>query len=97
MQHEDALYQCPQRYAYGMARRWTLEEETNYRNQLLELYEDRNLTIRGVGKILGISEKTVFDRMQRLDVPSRPHLKSRYLNRSNVVCLPERRSENSLK
>lgn len=76
-----------------MARRWTTEEETHYRKELVDLYVVQNKTIKEAGEILGISEKTVFERMQRLGVASHPELKTRYCNRTQRVTIPEVRTE----
>ena len=75
-----------------MARRWTTEEEQFYRNQLLGLYVAQNLTIGEIGRVLGVAESTVFDRMQRLGVASIPERKPGYCRRSEVI-IPESYSE----
>ena len=69
-----------------MAQRWTIEEENEKRNELIELYINQNKAIREIGKILGIAECSVFDRMKRLNILSTPERKLHYLNRkwSNI-------------
>jgi len=64
-----------------MPRRWTIEEENERREELVEFYVNRNKTIAEIGKILMISEKTVFKRMKRLNIPSTPERKFHYLNK----------------
>lgn len=75
-----------------MARRWTLEEETLYRDELRALYVDDNKTIHQIGRILGIGESTVFKRMQRLGIESTPDSKSNYLNGFKAITIPVERS-----
>ncbi len=69
-----------------MPKCWTIEEENEKRQELGELYVKQNKTIAEVGKILGIAEQTVFDRMKRLNILSTPERKLHYLNRkwSNI-------------
>jgi len=64
-----------------MARRWTIKEEDEKREEIAELYVKQNKTIAEIGKILIISEKTVFKRMKRLNIPSIPERKLHYLNK----------------
>ncbi len=71
-----------------MARRWTSEEEGVYRKELHTLYVTQNRTISEVARHLGISEKTVFQRLGRLNIPTAPSRKSRYRNRRQDVSVP---------
>lgn len=72
-----------------MARRWTTEEEKEKRKELWGLYIKENKTIGQISKILGIAESSVFDRMQRLGIPSTPRRKARYLNKKlDLLKLP---------
>lgn len=64
-----------------MPRRWTIEEENEKHNELIELYINQNKTIGEIGQILGIAEQTVFDRMKRLNIPTTPERKLHYLNK----------------
>jgi len=65
-----------------MPKRWTIREENQKRGELVELYVNRNKTIGEIGKILGIAEQTVFDRLRRLNIPTVPERKIHYLNRN---------------
>jgi len=76
-----------------VARRWTTEEEDKYRSELLNLYIKKKKSLRGVSKILGISEKTVFKRLKRLCIKTQPHLKKNYLKKRIDVKLPKRYSK----
>lgn len=71
-----------------MARRWTLEEESQKRDELLVLYVEQNKTITEIGKILDIKESTVFDRMKRLQIPSTPERKVHYNNKRQDIVVP---------
>lgn len=72
-----------------MARKWTTNEETHYRNQLHKLYVVQNKTINEIGRELGLAESSVFDRLRRLDIKSTPDRKVRYLNRRSDIILPK--------
>ena len=71
-----------------MARRWTMKEEKEYKEQLFELYVVHNKTIKETGLILGIAEQTVFQRLQRLHIPSTPSTKENYLRKRKDITFP---------
>lgn len=73
-----------------MARRWTVEEEKMYRKQLFDLYVIHNKTIKEIGAILHIAEQTVFQRLQRLNIPSTPFTKQNYLRKRKNIVFPVR-------
>ena len=72
-----------------MARRWTKKEEGRYREELKKLYIVQNKTITEIGAVLGISEKTVFDRLGRLGIKTQPHLKKNYLHKRQNLVIPK--------
>lgn len=76
-----------------MARRWNKAEEEFYKNELIELYVNQNKTIAEVGLELKLSEKTIFDRLQRLGIPTNRKGKRKYCNRISTVVIPKERSE----
>ncbi|MDP3772303.1 MAG: LAGLIDADG family homing endonuclease [bacterium] len=60
------------------------------RKELNRLYTVENKTIREVGKILGIAEQTVFQRIQRLGIVSTPYLKKGYsAKRREDIIIPK--------
>lgn len=73
-----------------MAKRWTVEEEYRYREELTQLYVSENKTISEIGRILKLSDKTVFVRLRRLSIPINREGKSRFNNRRSDLVLPER-------
>lgn len=75
-----------------MARRWTGEEEAEYRKELYTLYVIKNKSIGEIGKDLDIAYQTVFDRLKRLGIVTNPQRKSRYLNKAQDVRTPSRRT-----
>ena len=75
-------------YTYLIARRFTPEEEKRYHQELVVLYVKENLSIREVGIRLGISEKTVFQRLQRFGITADPVRKRKYLNKRNDIVIP---------
>lgn len=66
-----------------MPRRWTVREEHIKKRELEELQVEQNKTIFEIAKILGIAYQTVYDRLVRLGIPTRPKLKPGYL--TNVI------------
>lgn len=73
-----------------MARRWTPEEESAYREELHTLYVVENKSIREIAEKICISEKTVYDRLIRLGIPVMPERKKKYCNKRAAVHIPER-------
>lgn len=71
-----------------MARRWTIEEENKKRDELVALYINKNKTIGEIGRILGIAQTTVFDRMERLNIPTSPEKKEKFLNKKEGINFP---------
>jgi DNA-binding transcriptional regulator WhiA len=76
-----------------MARRWTFDEENEKRDELAAFYIDQNKAIKEVAAILGIAESSVFDRMQRLGIPSIREQKTSYNNKRRDVLIPEQFSD----
>lgn len=73
-----------------MARRWTSAEEREKFSELRRLYVVENKTIGEVGRILGIAEQTVFQRMRRLGIVSTPERKPTYIARQrNDIIIPK--------
>ncbi len=72
-----------------MARAWTTSEKTNFKKTLKKLYIDKNLTISEIGKILGIAEQTVYDRLVRLGIKTRPQNKKNFLNKRSDFKIPK--------
>ncbi|HQT82913.1 MAG TPA: hypothetical protein PLW99_02050, partial [Candidatus Paceibacterota bacterium] len=71
-----------------MARRWTKEEENEFRKELHSLYVSQNKSIGAIGKELGVAYQTVFDRLCRLGIKTAPERKLKYRNRRNDIKLP---------
>ena len=74
---------------YYMTRRWTESEEEKKKRELLKLYVKQNKSIREVGKILGIAESTVYDRLVRLGISSLRARKPRYNNIRDDLLIPK--------
>lgn len=56
---------------------WTPEEKQRYYSDLKRFYVTEGKTISQVGKILGIAESTVFQRLKYFGIPSNPAFKFR--------------------
>jgi hypothetical protein len=57
-------------YNGHMPKRWTAQEEKQKRAELVQLYVQDNLSIREIADQLGMSQGGVYDRLQRLGLPS---------------------------
>lgn len=75
-----------------MAKKWTLEEEVFYKNQLCDLYVVKNLSLKEVASLLNIKQQTVFARLERLGIKTEPHKKVNYRNTRNDVKIPTKYS-----
>lgn len=60
-----------------MPRPWTEKEREKILSDLERLYVLEGKTINEIGKILGVSDKTVFSRLCKFGIPSNPRLKLR--------------------
>jgi DNA-binding transcriptional regulator WhiA len=77
-----------------MARRFTVEEENKYREELYELYVVQNRTISEIADILKLgSFQTVYDRLKRLQIPTCREKKERCNNKRTDIRLPTRSCE----
>ena len=72
-----------------MPRKWNRIEETMYKKELTELYVTQNLTISEIALLLSLSEKTIFQRLKRLQIPTAPERKNKYLNKRNDITIPK--------
>lgn len=71
---------------------WSKKRNANVCRILRRLYVRENKTISEIANHLAIKEKTVYDRLQRLGIPSLRHKKSRFNNRNQKIVIPKRRS-----
>lgn len=76
-----------------MPRRWTIDEAEVRRTELVELYVSQNKTIGDIALLLGMSETGVYDRLQRLSIPSLRVDKPHFNNRRTDVVIPREYSE----
>lgn len=71
-----------------MTSRWTQKEENIFRKKLHKLYVVENLSIVQIGKKIGLAQSTIFDRLNRLNIKSTPHLKKGYCNKRTDIRIP---------
>ena len=76
-----------------MARKWTKEEEFQFRKELIDLYVTKNLSLKEISKILFIKQSSVFKRLNRLNIKTTPQKKKHYLNKRNDIIIPNRYSK----
>lgn len=73
-----------------MPSKWTKQEEKRHRQELFKLYVTKNLSISEIGSLLSLSEKTVFQRLKRLDIPTAPERKNKYRNKRSDITIPKK-------
>jgi intein/homing endonuclease len=76
-----------------MGRRWIKEEEKNKSKELRFLYVRQNKNINEISAILKIAPQTVFQRLQRLKIPTSPEKKSGYLHKHTDIQTPKKRTK----
>lgn len=75
-----------------MGTRWTKKEEKIFKNELTKLYVKENFSIKEIALELNLAQSTVFDRLVRLKIKTKPHLKSGYLNKRSDIFIPHKHS-----
>lgn len=76
-----------------MPQRWTSSEERLKSLELKRLYVRENRTIGEIGKLLGIAQQTVFQRLERLGIPTAPERKATYAaRRRQDIIIPKQRT-----
>ncbi len=63
-----------------------------HKKELIHLYVKQNLTISEIALLLSLSEKTIFQRLQRLKIPTSPERKKKYRNKRNDITIPKKYS-----
>lgn len=71
-----------------MPRRWTLSEEREKREELVELYVRQNKTIGEIRQILDLSSEAVHDRLVRLGIPTRPKRWPKTSHNARILTVP---------
>ncbi len=75
-----------------MPAKWTRDEEKERRKELRDLYVKQNKSIREISAVLDVAGQTVFQRLIRLGIKTKPYLKEHYLKKRTDVVLPNRHS-----
>ena len=75
-----------------MPKRWTKQEEKEKRSELLQLYAYQNLSLSEVASLLGLAPQTIFKRLKRLNIPTVPDRKIRYLNKRHDYLIPRKKT-----
>lgn len=72
-----------------MAKKWTLKEEKQKRNELVTLYKKKNKSIGEIAKVLNLGQSTVYDRLLRLGITPVPFKKIKYNNIRRDITIPK--------
>ncbi len=76
-----------------MPKKWTIGERNQNYKLLYKLYKNENKTIREIGEMLGVSEKTIFKRLKILNIKTDKTQKSSYCNKRKTFIIPYKKSK----
>ena len=76
-----------------MPRQWNKKERKLHKDLLYILYISENKTIKEIGSILGVSEKTIYKRLKILNIKTRRLKKFSYCNKRNDIKIPKKYSK----
>ena len=77
-----------------MSKKWTQGERKMYYDSLHHLYIVENKTIKEIGELLDLSEKTIYKRLKTLGIKTIPSKKPSYRNQRLNIIKPRKRSIN---
>lgn len=72
-----------------MARKWDKKQRKLHKNLLRKLYISENKTIKEIGLILGVSEKTIYKRLEILNIKTTRYKKLNFCNKKNDIKIPK--------
>ncbi len=72
-----------------MPKKWTNEDKLKQYNLLKDMYVSKNKTIKEIGQILNVSEKTIFKRLKMLEIKTDPSKKKHYCNKCSDLIIPK--------
>lgn len=72
-----------------MPRKWTNEQYSYFKNELLDLYVRKNKSIKEIGSILNLSEKTIYKRLIILNIKTQRLKKEGFSNRNIPIKIPK--------
>lgn len=75
-----------------MPQKWNSIERKILHDNLYHLYVNKNKTIKEIGCMLGLSEKTIYKRLKTLKIKTNPSRKLSYCNQRLDIYLPNKRS-----
>ncbi len=76
-----------------MVKVWDKKENKQHKKLLVKLYLTENKTIKEIGLLLRVSEKTIYKRLKKLKIKTIPSKKLGYCNKRNDINVPKKRSE----
>lgn len=76
-----------------MPKKWNVDERKIHYDNLYNLYIDENKTIKEIGKLLNLSEKTIYKRLKILQIKTNPSKKLSYCNQRLNISIPNKRSD----
>ena len=72
-----------------MARKWNKKERKLHKDLLVKLYIKDNKTIKEIGLLFGISEKTIYKRLNILNIKTIRSKKLNYCNKRHDIKIPK--------
>ena len=76
-----------------MPKKWNTGERKIYYDSLHHLYITKNKTIKEIGKLFDLSEKTIYKRLKILKIKTNPYKKDSYCNQRLNISIPNRKSD----
>lgn len=77
-----------------MPAKWTKSEAGAKKEELIDLYVKKNLSLREIALILKRTQSGIFKRLRILHIRTNPTRKNKYLNKNRNVYTPKRHSGN---
>lgn len=74
---------------FYVAKKWNKKERKIYKDLLYKLYIKDNKTIKEIGLLLGVSEKTIFKRLKILNIKTIRSKKLNYCNKRHDIKIPK--------
>ena len=76
-----------------MSKKWSKGERKIYYDSLRYLYITKNKTIKEIGELLDLNEKTIYKRLKILKIKTNPSKKPSYCNQRLNIYIPSKKSD----
>ncbi|MDB5255276.1 MAG: hypothetical protein JWL92_652 [Candidatus Nomurabacteria bacterium] len=76
-----------------MPKQWSVQERQKHFDQLNTMYLDENKTIGEIGRLLSVSDKTIYKRLLTLGIQTNRAQKKSYSNQQTAILIPTEYSD----